>query len=386
MQILAGSLNVEVREFLHAGYISAYPRTFSTVGLYAHYEAKGKVIVVTEALELKPAGAPPTATPSETAVETPAAVTPLPPASMATDGFQLTVLFFFFAFLFSLYYRRLRKIPRPGWRPWVFAGVPLLAVVGVVQWVVPAYTEYRANHLPPPWEEAELDGAKWPSAETASRTAALAAAVPGRREYRDPQAATEAILQTLIIPALAGCGFRVEHLAAIQEEVAFPIPIEAHTPGMAYAVRTYGLDGWGRPFTFQWLPNQPDRDYRVASAGADGVLGSADDVVWQSQSPRGDWEPRVNGMFVRAVQGDRQCFIHRVRDHHFRFAHAQEARAATSTGLFDMFPFKELAGSAETEQSRSPILAALKPHLAADAAPAGGEPLLFLQFVPAHDG
>ena len=63
---------------------------------------------------------------------------------------------------------------------------------------------------------------------------------------------------------MAACSFEAGRLAAIQGEVAFPIPADAYTSGMAYAVKTYGRDGWGREFAFKPLGS---RQYRIAGAG-----------------------------------------------------------------------------------------------------------------------
>ena len=54
MQLIAGSLNVEVDEFLHAGYLSAYPRSIDEMGQYQIGRSSAEVVNVAEALALRP--------------------------------------------------------------------------------------------------------------------------------------------------------------------------------------------------------------------------------------------------------------------------------------------------------------------------------------------
>lgn len=355
MQLLAGSLNVEVEGYLHAGYISAHPRTFADgYGSHQLAQATPKVLDVKKSLELRDAtdqGAP------ATMVE--ASSNTLPPASMTTDGFMLAVLFFFFAYLIGLYYRRMRKIERPGWRPWL-AALSMLLLIVLVYLAVPKYQELIANNLPPPWLDVPV------------------------QEYKDPEAATQVLLHGLVVNALGGCPYDVETLAAIQGEVAFPIPAEEFTPGMAYAVKTYGRDGWGRDFSFEPLG---DGRYRIASAGADGVFGTKDDIVYTTLAfDEGNWEQHVNGVYVRPVGGELACLVHRVGHDKFRTAHAAEAKAATRVDLFDLFRFQELSRHSDPQKGPHPILAKVGKYQESRPPEGESEPLYFVQIIYARDG
>ena len=89
---------------------------------------------------------------------------------MAVPFFTLTIVFLFFAWIISFYYRRERKIAKPGWRPWVLALAPLLLFGLVFEYAIPRYRDSRVNRLPSPWQGVPV------------------------KEYEDPAAATHAIL------------------------------------------------------------------------------------------------------------------------------------------------------------------------------------------------
>ena len=119
-------------------------------------------------------------------------------------------------------------------------------------WIVSAilplqemWREHRLNSRPPPWLNVPV------------------------RQYASPEAATEAILHGLIVNGLNGCSFNVENLAAIQDEVEFPLPRLEWTEGMKYATTSYGRDGWGREFAFERL--------RAGDCFADGSADSRGD-------------------------------------------------------------------------------------------------------------
>lgn len=348
MQLLAGSLNVEVDGFLHPGYLSAYPRSFTSMGGYQLTSATVKVIDVKKALELNDSKARP-----ESSAVTEASSPAPPPASMVSDTFMLVIAFFFFAYLADLYCRRIRKLERSGWRPWVWSAVPLLLLVVLVYSAVPAYRSYSLHSLPPPWKGVPV------------------------RNYKNPEAATQTILHGLIANALPGCGFEVRGLAAIQKEVAFPVPAAEHTPGMAYALKTYGRDGWGRIISFQPLA---EGRYRIASAGPDGTHGTKDDIVVATHAKNGyDWENRVNGLYVRPAKREDACFIHRISHSNFKRAHASEARKLTGTDLFDTFSFRDLLRDHDLPNAPHPVCTALEKYRDSHPAEGEAEPLLFVQ-------
>jgi hypothetical protein len=361
MQLLAGSLNVEVDQYLHAGYLSASPRSFDHMGSHELAGTQAKLIDVKSALELKSIGTSTGQPDQQAASQTAYRISPPGPASMVSDGLVLGILFFFFAFLISVYYRRIRKLERPGWRPWLLA-VPLLMLVFlavVVYRAVPGYEAQQLNSLPPPWADTPI------------------------KEYQDPEAATHAILHGLVVNALPGCAFEVKNLAAIQYEVAFPLRAEQHTPGMVYARRSYGRDGWGREFQIQ--PLAAGR-YRVASAGADGVHDTKDDIFVQTPAKdRDNWEQLINGVYVRRVKGEYICFVHRVKHGKFYKAHARKAQRITGTDQFDVFEFDRL-WRFHPQEEQHPLLAQLEEHQQSRQFGEQGEPLFFVQIARASDG
>lgn len=350
MKLLAGSIEVAGDTFLHAGYISAQPRTFHEMGTLKLCREKVKVIDVKKALDLREPGkeAKPAAT---TVALSPSH--PLPPGMVISEGFTLAIVFFFFAWLVSFYYRRVRKIAKPQWWPWVIAGVPLLtflAVILISHWAVPAARARHLNHLnsvPPPWDGIPV------------------------QDYQNPEMATHAILHGLIVNALAGAPTGVTGLPAIQDQVAFPVAVEEYTPGMMYAQKTYGRDGWGREFRFEPLENE---SYRIASAGADGAFGTNDDIVAVTGSRKGPWELAISGVYFRVVAGKRIFFLHRVEDPKFRTAQEADARKMTNNDLFDMFSFHEWLGYKEPA-----VMAQLKQQGKQEPEERTA-PLLFVQF------
>jgi hypothetical protein len=123
MQILAGSLNVQMNSFLHSGYISAYPRTYKHEGGFHLVNSKVKWIDVKKAVELKPSKNQVAGTTTATALP-PA----LQPASMESDAFVLAIAFLFFAYLIGLYYRKVRGVVKSGWKPWLFAAAAIIGI------------------------------------------------------------------------------------------------------------------------------------------------------------------------------------------------------------------------------------------------------------------
>jgi hypothetical protein len=325
MQILAGSLDVEVDAFLHAGYMSASPQTFVVEGGYRLARDKVSLIDVKKAVELKETKDPAAHTKAESVSTAPA----LPAATMVSDVCGLAIAFFFFAYLVSLYYRRMRNIAKPGLMPWLLAAIPILALVLIHHWVVPTFEAQSLNSLPPPWEDVPI------------------------KEYKDPQAATEAILHALVANALLGVSVEVESLAAIQEEVAFPVAATEYTPGMTYAQKTYGRDGWGREFSFEPLG---DLRYRITSSGPDGLSGTKDDIVLVTPKNEMGWGRLVGGVYCCTVEGHDVVLLHRVNRENFRPAHFDDARSLTGTDLFDLLRFDEVFVRDYLPEGREPSI------------------------------
>lgn len=364
MEILAGSESIQTDSFLHAGYLSAYPRTYERTARYrlelVAENGQAKLIEVKDALALKQEGDATEATPihpamiGETAEPAPDSV---PPGSLLASGFVALIAVCFFAFVASAYYRRLKGIRRPGWRPWAIGGVAGLLILctgyfaggySVENGRLVRYTwKGTSPATPPPWEDVEV------------------------REYRDPRAATEVILSGLIVNALAGCSNEVLVLSQIRNEVSFPVPFEQYTPGMAYAQQTYGLDGWGRAFTFEPLPKGK---YRIASAGPDGLRGNDDDIVLTTRSKDYDWERLIGGIYVREVDNRYAFFVHRVRHSLFRFANRSGAIAVTKTDRFDMVSLEPALRDSWREDGSEKIL----PRLERERETAGTSDPLYL--------
>lgn len=93
------------------------------------------------------------------------------------------------------------------------------------------------------------------------------------RKYANPEQATRVILHGLIGNALIFSGSAVESLASLRNYVE--LPTQNPTEGEAYALTTYGLDGWGKEFR---LRSGTD-DNEVTSAGADGLFATTDDLT-----------------------------------------------------------------------------------------------------------
>ncbi|MHB1036518.1 MAG: hypothetical protein ACYC35_17780 [Pirellulales bacterium] len=312
MKLFAGSLDVEAGTFLHAGYTSAYPRSFQRSWCYG---LTTKAVDVKKALKLKEASEQ---TASVVATEVAAPGQPLTLGSLMAEGFAMATVFVFYVALVGVYHFRRRKSARPVWRPWIPTLASLVLLGGVCAWAVSAHRSYLAESVPSPWQRVPL------------------------KEYEDPEAATHAILQGLVVNALAGSPRGTTNLAAMQGEVAFPMAAEQYTPGMTYAQRTYGRDGWGRDFVVEAGDNDT---CRIASAGPDGILGTRDDIVFVALQWRGDWECRLGGVFVRPpTEGTDKCLclVHRVDDSLSRKAHGKEARQLTGNEVFDVFAIDEL--------------------------------------------
>jgi hypothetical protein len=350
MQILAGSLNVQVDSFLHSGYTSAYPRTYQREGPLYLINNKVKLIDVKKAVELKPSKDQVACT---VAIAAPSPV--LRPASMVSDTFVLAIVFLFFAYIRILYYRCIRGIAKSRWKPLLFAAGAIIGIACIQYLAWPAYQTYSLNHLAPPWKNVAI------------------------AEYQDPEAVTDMILRGLIENGLLGTSIAVHNLSAIQNEVAFPFQATQYTPGMKYAQRTYGRDGWGREFSL----NQLDAGkYSITSAGPDGVMGTKDDIILITPSEESGWEQRIGGVFFRIADGHEVIFLHRVDDPLFLFANAKDARKQTGTDLFDQLGMDEL----QPAYREPPFIAMARDKRKLAQAKDASDELLFVQFERTKDG
>lgn len=343
MKILASALVDAVRTYLHAGYVSGAPRPIDPHEVYSP-ETVGEVSMqldMVEALRLQGEAAAAAAMPDGGATIATAAasgsLSMLGAAAAATAG----------AAGFALLHRRLGLRPRMAMAAGALAG---LITAGQLSCIGPEDDfdqEAYEKSLPAPWEDVEL------------------------RAYADPEAATNAILNAIVCSGLKGVDFPVHELRHIQLEVG--LPTDNPTEGMAYALQTYGYDGWGRELDFRVDVSESSgityRLYYVTSAGPDGELRTEDDISIDNEANREETPgQRGCGTFLRRdADGSLVSLFHRVRGEYFVYNHADEAEALTGDDLFDMF----------TEADLSPWLDTLEEQYDTVAAEVDHDPLLF---------
>lgn len=315
MQIIASSIQQAANQFLHAGYISAYPRTF-----YPHsygYKDPDLQIEVTEALRLKG--------------EVLANLVSTPDSGMmaatASSGggnwpaWMAVASAMFFGAVALLYLFRGRG---PRWRAspssWRLAAAAMV-LLGVIT--------ARCGGLEPlpteaPWKGVQLE------------------------QYNDPLAATKVLLYGLISEGIANVGQPIEMLENIQNEVG--LPVKSPSKGQAYALKTYGIDGWGKAFRLA-----ADKGiYTVTSAGADGQFDTADDLkVTVAQCTDGSWDNQRHAFFLRKHNKDVAILFHRWTGEHFQYRNRSQAEALTGGVLYDFFTTADLSGEQRTNAEKA---------------------------------
>ena len=307
MKILASSIQQAADTFLHAGYISAYPRTLYSYG-YGNSSPKMELDVA-EALRLQG--------------ETLAAVTTSDPtmaaAAVTSSGGWPTMLAGVAAIAgaVALIYWLRAHWPGPALRRAVSYGavaVMALAVVGGVH--------CRPEPLPTdqPWKDVAL------------------------KSYADPAAATVLLLHGVIADGIENVGQPIDMLENIQNEIG--LPLATLTRGQAYALKTYGIDGWGKAFRL----TEAGGKYTVTSAGADGAFDSSDDLsVSVVQSEDSTWDSDRKTYFVRkGADGKAVVLFHRWTGEHFVYKHPDKARALTGGALFDLWTLADLEPKQKT--------------------------------------
>jgi len=313
MRILASALMDSVDQFLHAGYISAYPRTLWPDALL--YDSTPSLqLDMVQALQLQ----------GETAAAAVGGGGHL--ATVAATGSPTIVAAAAAAAVgavgFALLQRQLRLKPGTAVAMGAMAG---LLAVGHISCGDPGAEE---KALPAPWDGVEL------------------------QTFADPQAATQAILYGIIADGLANVDFDAEELADIQLEVG--LPTKTPTDGMAHALETYGFDGWRNELRFS-LREGSDVDgdyvpvYTVTSAGADGSFDTDDDLAIEIRgSLDSTWDQNRWASFLRTDgDGDLALLFHRWRGDHFEYLHQSEAEALTGGELFDVFLADDLDSFSE---------------------------------------
>lgn len=100
------------------------------------------------------------------------------------------------------------------------------------------------------------------------------------RDYADPDAATRVIMGAVVRDALmvkAQSGPLPAGLAGLQSKVALPGALDSE--GVAYALQSYGWDGWARDIEYD-----KGSTTTLTSAGADGEAGTADDLTYEFEA------------------------------------------------------------------------------------------------------
>lgn len=320
MKIIASSIQQVAETFLHAGYGSAFPRTLIQWGQGLPRGARPRMqLELTEALRLKGENLASAALSHGAAGE----------SSSATgvglldtvQGQLLAGLVVFFGGLALFYLLRAHRHRLALLRPRAAAlALALLAVPLLSGW---KSADPSAEPVVP-----------WDGVQT--------------RAYANPKLATQALMRMVLADALANTGevprgyqyarLKLTSLAQIRGEVG--LPTRQLTEGMRYALKTYGLDGWGRPFRVRgsW-----GYGFRITSAGADGKLGTRDDLKTRVHLDHiYEWESRRRAFFLREVGGELVVLFHRSKMRTFRFHDEKRARAVTGTGLFDLIPVSKL--------------------------------------------
>lgn len=348
MRVVAASLTERASSFLHAGYISAYPRSVYPDAYPVEHQAAAIQVDVAEALRLQGEQLASAATGGGDLPGALAAVASSPQwltlaaATLATSG------------LLAAYYLVRDRVEGPGRRR-VFA-LAALTAVGVIAACGAGDQVERAPAATGGTESAGAGPAAGAEAgaSTEAQPDALPAELPwegvAKRTYANPELATTVLLHGIIADGLINVGQPVESLANIQNEVG--LPVSSLTEGESYALQTYGRDGWGNDFRFEVVgQNQDDDevllDYQITSAGADGVLETADDVsqvVSQVNDGSFDYDGRHAWFLVQ--QGDEQyVFFHRWSGSFFEYRNEQVARQMTGGDLFDVLTRADLSSA-----------------------------------------
>jgi hypothetical protein len=192
------------------------------------------------------------------------------------------------------------------------------------------------------------------------------------QQYKNPAMATQGLLHGIIADGIINVGSPIAELANIQAEVG--LPTNSPTAGQAYALKTFGLDGWGQEFR---LTKQADGKYEVRSGGADGTFDNADDLsIEVNQTSNSDWDSDRYAFFVRKVGGKTNLFYHRWSGDHFEYHNEELAQTATGTKLFDLFTQETL--EQRPEQWLAPVEACYNEFAATQ------EPLVMILLGPGN--
>ena len=305
MKLINASIVESVDNFLHAGYISAYPRPLEP----SAYPIGGDISNAQKVVELNVQSALQL---GESANNSEAAVSA---GSLIGNFGSSELLFCALAAigLLALYYFAKKWGYMPSLRP----ALSMTAVCAFLL-ATPNCDDGSGVALPtdPPWEGEQT------------------------QSYAHPEDATLVILHGIIRPAIANIGQRVDTLANIQDEVA--LPQKTMTEGERYALKMYGLDGFGNPFSLV-SKEKNDSDgqgywqYSVTSLGADGIKGTKDDIsATFSQNINDNWGWGADLVYYIVGDGDDAALLyHRWNDEMFDYGDKDGAEEMTGSDLFD---------------------------------------------------
>jgi hypothetical protein len=330
MRILASSLIDTAHGFLHAGYISAYPRTMDPSFLPS--DAPKLQVDLAEALRLQ-------------GESLGAATTSGGSASAASLLGQL-----------------------PGWSSLLAAALAIVAAVLLYQ-LLDDRTRARAWRVLSALTGAALLAVLGACSSCRGGLAALPTKAPWEgvalRQYASPEQATRVLLHGIIADGIANVGQPIDMLANIQHEVG--IPSRTLTDGQAYALRTYGIDGWGKPFRLT-----KGDGYRVTSAGPDGAFDTADDLSARvAPCTDANWESGRRAFVIRKAGKGYEVLFHRWTGEFFKYHDQAGAAAATGGQLFDRWAWEKLP------EEKQKLVAAAYQKVAAGH---GREPLVLQVF------
>ena len=296
MKIFGASITDTVQTFLHAGYISANPRTW---GSYMYPDSDPTIqLDVQEALRLK--------TETFGTYLSPHTTDSLS-ASMANIfnwPLLLTGVLCFFGVLTVWYLLRDRL--RGKWR----LAPPLL--IPLAAFLILNCEDQQALPSKIPWEGATIE------------------------EYAHPEDATTVLLHGIIADGIINVGQPISGLENIQNEVS--LPLSTLTKGEQYALKTYGLDGWGREFRLV----KSRGEYVVTSAGSDGVFDNPDDMELKvSQCNDSSWDNNRYAFFIQKNNNNIVVAFHRWSGEFFKYNNKEDAKTLTGSTLFDFLPLSE---------------------------------------------
>lgn len=358
MQLFAASVQEPADLFLHAGYISAHapaPRAMSPETAKEIFQSYEPVIKLDmgEALRLKGEAVGIGPAQGKSGAEIQQARSKLDVGALGAEGAALSWGLACFFVGLALLYRLKDHLRRRQLSAAIAALVLLLTGFAALAGGFGSIAQ-TAHDSPPPWQGI------------------------ARRAYAHPQAATQAILYGIIADAAANCPHALNSLADIQKEVG--LPARKLTEGQQYALATYGLDGWGRPFRlarvstqclFAKGDDQPvtvplekwsefenkgyafkrtiPAHYSITSDGQDGTARTPDDVELQLApfaATSAAWERQRWGYFVQQIGERHTLFVHRSAGPEYRAHNGWRARKLTGSNLFDAMELLE--GSADS--------------------------------------